>query len=797
MTKKIPSFILSKSKGLVESVNNIKNVVPYNIRTTFNFKGRKSPAIATKVIENLSEPGDIIFDPFLGSGMFLLSSVNANRFIMGTELDNYTFNALKVLLEEINYESLNNNYKKLQDICKDNIMELYETECCGKKNIIKKLLFDPEKPEYFNPKSNREIKNGKNIILAEKCPICENTSKHFDQNDLDKIKSIYSIDVSRFPNRTYIENSRINITSKTGANKYDKIFSNRNKIALLMLQDAINQLTPSKERDFLEHVLVSCLALSRIAMYGSSTDILYHVVLEKGQDINVWLEFERKYNSFLEFKKEYKHVLVSDVVKNNKYKIYNEDYEKFLNENPELMFDMVYTDFPYTDQVPYLERNQLFRIWLEEFYDKNKYKLTQSMLDDEIVLTNAPSRPNKRSIDNYYKDIDKMFKNFYLHLNKNGLVVLTLKLGKDKYFKTYMEIINLARKNGFEYVTRMSIDKEDPTLRKQSAYANTLINEMIVVFYKLESENRYWYIDNSNYEFEITKKIYNHLLQKQHNQPITITTAVKIIENDIKSKGIVPTKGDLERTENILRENFSIQDGFIFIDNNRLYLDIEDKSDLYTKLYDLIPIYIGKLLKENDKFTLEDLYLELVNSLCDGNPNTIAQFLESDRYQREIKRLIDNYCDLEGNYYIEKSITIKPSENSIDISLLDGSEFEILIKRLLIDEGYLNVVIQGGSCDRGVDLIATKFFNGEEKYFLFQCKRWVANVGSEPIQRLYAERERRNYDKAICITTSDYTKEGIEAAKDFDVEIWNGKDVIRLLQNHYPNKYYNQLLMLK
>ena len=59
-----------------------------------------------------------------------------------------------------------------------------------------------------------------------------------------------------------------------------------------------------------------------------------------------------------------------------------------------------------------------------------------------------------------------------------------------------MEIINLARKNGFEYITRIGIDKDDPSLRKQSAYKNTLSNEMIIIFEKLDKANRYWYINN-------------------------------------------------------------------------------------------------------------------------------------------------------------------------------------------------------------------------------------------------------------------------------------------------------------
>ena len=41
-------------------------------------------------------------------------------------------------------------------------MSLYETECDGETNYIKKVLFDRKngKDGYFHPEENREIKTG-------------------------------------------------------------------------------------------------------------------------------------------------------------------------------------------------------------------------------------------------------------------------------------------------------------------------------------------------------------------------------------------------------------------------------------------------------------------------------------------------------------------------------------------------------------------------------------------------------------------------------------------------------------
>ena len=241
----------------------------------------------------------------------------------------------------------------------------------------------------------------------------------------------------------------------------------------------------------------------------------------------------------------------------------------------------------------------------------------------------------------------------------------------------------------------------------------------------------------------------------------------------------------------MLEQYFKVDDGCIQIDNNQLYLDIEDTTDLYTKLYDLMPIFIRRLLNNKGKFVLEDIYFELVNSLCDGNPKTIAQILEDESHQRDIENLILNYCQKDGQYYVERKDISKPNEDAIDISTLSGTDFEILVQSLLQEEEYENVVKMGGAGDLGVDIIASKRQSDRLLHYIFQCKRWASNVGSDPIQRLYAERMRRGLDYAVCVTTSGYTKDGKKVAVDLDVEIVDGNQLMQRLDRYYPGKYYN------
>ena len=795
MRKKIPTTeIVDK---VTSSLNDVENSVSSTIKQTFTFKGRKSPEIIEKVIEALTKDGDLILDPFIGSGMTIIASQKSKRKLQGIELDNYTYNVDRVLFENVDVKLLNKYFKEIEKEVKDDIMYLYKTECCGKTNYIKKVLFDPinGKDGYFYPKKNREIVNGENIKLVNECPGCKKRTKKFEQIDWDKLVEVSQMEASNFPNDKYFVNSRINITASTGADSFDSIFTHRNKVALLKLQSAISKLPPSNEKELLQHALVASLSLARIAMYGSSTDILYHVVNEKAQDMNVWELFKTKFNNFKKFKKEFEFAQEDNFDENKNYSIILGDYLDYLNTNVDMKFDGIFTDFPYTDQVPYLERNQMFRIWLNHFDDnKENYLLSNDMLESEIVVTNAEKRKNK-NLDRYYLDIDKMFKAFSEHLEPGKPVVIFTKLGKMKYFNVFAHIVDYARKNGFEYTFRTGVEKKDPTLRKQSAYKNTLINEVIIGFEKLPEDKRYFYVGDENYENKIVDDIYRKL-KKVKDDPLTMTAAVLSIKRDIIKKGVRFNQDIQDVIVKTIEDNFYVDNQqYIQLDKTRLYLEQEDEATLFKKLYELVPFYVGKLLEEKGKFVLEDLYIELIDELSDGNNQTIYDLLNDDDNIREIDSLISDKTDIDGKYYVKKTLPKDFNEDAIDIATMDPYAFEDLCKNLLEQEKYSDVHRKGGSGDMGVDIVAKKFNGNESEWWLIQCKRWVSNVDATPLQRLVSERERLGANRVACYTTSGYSKDAKKVAEAQNVEIIDGEELIKNLDKHFPGKYYNSNLL--
>ena len=98
MKKIISTTITNKLKKLDQLIKETPNTVPNVYSHTFNFKGRKSPLVAHAVIKELLNKNESFYDPFAGSGSFLLAGADISNHIYATELDNYAYFAFNSLI---------------------------------------------------------------------------------------------------------------------------------------------------------------------------------------------------------------------------------------------------------------------------------------------------------------------------------------------------------------------------------------------------------------------------------------------------------------------------------------------------------------------------------------------------------------------------------------------------------------------------------------------------------------------------------------------------------------------------
>lgn len=103
------------------------------------------------------------------------------------------------------------------------------------------------------------------------------------------------------------------------------------------------------------------------------------------------------------------------------------------------------------------------------------------------------------------------------------------------------------------------------------------------------------------------------------------------------------------------------------------------------------------------------------------------------------------------------------------IDEMEGHDFEYFCAELLENRGFLEVEVTRGSGDYGVDILAEK----EGVTYAIQCKRYVAPVGVEAVQQVYAGRDYYDRMVGVVMTNQYFTSPAVEAAKRLKILLWD------------------------
>lgn len=130
------------------------------------------------------------------------------------------------------------------------------------------------------------------------------------------------------------------------------------------------------------------------------------------------------------------------------------------------------------------------------------------------------------------------------------------------------------------------------------------------------------------------------------------------------------------------------------------------------------------------------------------------------------------------------------SEASVDQLLKDyGSnpyEFEQYMACVFYDLGYQKVEVTPPVNDRGKDIV---MYRDDLKYVV-EIKLYAPHnhIGREKIQKLHSAMIDSDADRAIFVTTSDYTENALEYAQKFAIETINGNKLEDILSQLYDQR---------
>jgi hypothetical protein len=126
-----------------------------------------------------------------------------------------------------------------------------------------------------------------------------------------------------------------------------------------------------------------------------------------------------------------------------------------------------------------------------------------------------------------------------------------------------------------------------------------------------------------------------------------------------------------------------------------------------------------------------------------------------------------------------KKIDIGMENDFADINPID---FERFIADLFRKMGY-RVDLTPATGDYGADLIAVKDMNR----IVVQVKRYSPNnpVGAPTVQQTLGSMWKYNANKSILVTTSYFTKQAIEQARNAPIELWDREKLYRLIDRYF------------
>lgn len=392
------------NKHIAESYTGIYSMHKYWSKKPFN--------IIRDFILKYSKRGEIVLDPFCGSGISITESIFTGRKAIGIDINPSAIFITKQMLSRVNFKKLNEKYKELEKSCKEKINNLYIVKRDGKQFIGTHFLWENGNLiEVWYQKGNQKgnSRNDKIIDSPKK-------------DDIDLANSFSYEKIPYYcPKRNFFHNSRIN--ADRNKHVYD-LFTPRNLMALSFLLDSIEKIKDEDIREILKFGFTSSVGQASKMVFvvkkrgkfngrPRKTEkkevgswVIGYWVPKENFEINVWNCFENKFKKILKVKKEQENAKYDifessnflELKGNSNLLLVNDSAVNFLRDIPDNSVDYVITDPPHGNRMPYLEQSIMWNEWLKKNVN----------YEDEIVISESKDR--SKDIENYYFLLNQVFR---------------------------------------------------------------------------------------------------------------------------------------------------------------------------------------------------------------------------------------------------------------------------------------------------------------------------------------------------------------------------------------------------
>lgn len=459
------------AKTIENNNTNLHSVKGYSgIYNCHKYWGKKPVELYELILDKFSKENDVVCDPFMGSGVLpSVCKVKGVNFI-GCDLNPAAIDVANFFINPPNKAEVKIVLDKIKSACEDKINKTYQLK---DGTIVTHIVWiENEIDEIWT-------KNGKRIELID-----------VTEENVNTLKAVKKRKIQFFKDRELSKNSRINVdlgqkvsdlfTERALSNIdiilefIESLEENEKRIARFILSSALGQM--SKMVFTIGNRKKSKLVKAKERKYEVGSWVIGYWRPKTYFEINVFEVFYgRAKRLFNAVKEEQSELFNKDASKKSEISIECVDAVKKLKKLKDETLDVVITDPPHSDRIPYLELSEMWNTFLG-------YK---SSFKEEFIYSNSTKR--SKSLEEYKSKFKEIFEQIGRVLKVGGVFILIFNTTDDSVWD-FIESSIKDNAYGLIYEGRFSADYSANSV-VQDNRDGALTNDWCLVISKNKSTN--------------------------------------------------------------------------------------------------------------------------------------------------------------------------------------------------------------------------------------------------------------------------------------------------------------------
>ena len=445
---------------IANGIKEIKPLVDNPGGLMHNYMARKPYNVVSAIINGFSKQGDLVFDPMFGSGTTLIEASKLDRRAIGTDINPIANEICSISLRKWDLSKVDKLIDKFVDEIETDCFGIYLFEEDEENRIIERCHFDFTKHGLIPTSYWYKVKKGSKISGRKKSTVSNDFCLEYDKYQQKNLTRIHD--------HNLIQNSRIAI--KEGATVFS-YFCHRNLVALDRIFSILDRYEKEYGYEVLQLIVSSSINLIKLSDKKASSQMPYWLPKKDVTSRNAVFVIKRKASAIKEGLK-YLNSNCKRFIDDGDVSIYNIPAQDIsVEELNDGCVDLVLTDPPYTDQVPYLEYNQL---WVYLFNMENDFDL-----EDELVVSDAPFR--NKGHEDFKRVFSEILSRIVKSLKKDGVFAMfyhTFDL------KSWSDILEMMKTNGLRYVYQIPTASPRKSFKTIMSPRSTLDGNYLLFFVK-------------------------------------------------------------------------------------------------------------------------------------------------------------------------------------------------------------------------------------------------------------------------------------------------------------------------